>query len=153
MPYDNCAEIVSFSYAEIARQFKRGSCWICKLNHLLCLFAFFQLNFLPFQNVTLTYLAKKCRNEKYQTSLRAKNKLPNADAESNQPAASQSNSTKITENDLDFFKSVVVAAENMELIKQKLKLTAEFRAKQIKKIKVDYLEKYPILYTHPILVI
>lgn len=108
------------------------------------------MNILPFQNVTLKYLAKKCRNQNYQASLRTKER--STDAEPNQPAASQSVPVKVTENDLNFFKSIVVTPDTIETIKQQLKLTAEFRAKKVKEIKLDFLEQYPIFYTHPILV-
>lgn len=101
------------------------------------------MDFISFQNNLLKYLSKKCRNQNYQNSLRTKNKSPNTEL---------NHSAKATENDLNFFKSVVVVPTSMELIKQKLKLTAELRAKKVKEIKLDFLEQYPIFYTHPILV-
>lgn len=108
------------------------------------------MEFVTFQNVTLKYLSKKCRNQKYQESLRTKKGSSNT--ESAEPDASQSVPVKVTENDLNYFKSVVVAPDTMEAIIEKLKLTAEFRAKKVKDIKFDFLEQYPIFYTHPILV-
>lgn len=56
-------------------------------------------------------------------------------------------------NDLDFFKSVVVSEENMETIKQKLAMTVTARCAKMKEEKADYLEQFPIFFTHPSMVI
>lgn len=58
-----------------------------------------------------------------------------------------------TQADLNFFKSVVVGEENMEEIKLKLRSTVEARTKLMNDAKKDFLEQYPMFFTHPTLVI
>lgn len=113
------------------------------------------------QSVILDFLAKKFRNVNYTKSLQTKRKS-NRRSRSNagQVSFTDANSSKINhsaidnvKNDLNFFKAVVVTEENMDMIKQKLKSTIEARAGLVKDAKLDFLEQYPIFFTHPILVI
>lgn len=116
------------------------------------------------QGMVLDFLAKKFRNVNYTKSLQAKQKSnrrsrrsrSNAGqvslTEGNSPESNQSETEKV-KSDLNFFKSVVVSNENMGIIKQKLKSTVNVRAELVKDAKMDFLEQYPILFTHPILVI
>lgn len=108
----------------------------------------------------LEFLVKKERNANYYTkSLKSKR---NSKSRSSGGRASISGGTtsRVSHSEidnvncnLDFFKSVVVTNENMNTIKQKLMSTAKARAKMIKDAKFDYLENYPIFFTHPSLVI
>lgn len=95
------------------------------------------------QSVTLGYLAKKFRNVNYNNALQSKGNqlLPNP----SQP--------EMDLPDLDFFKTVVVSNENLPLIIEKLKSSVQIRSNIIKEVKMDFLEQFPVFFTHPILVI
>lgn len=103
------------------------------------------MDFVSFQNVILKYLSKITRNKVYQNKSKEK--------ANNRPNVSGSTAVKATENDLNYFKSIVVTPASMDEIKEKLKLTAQLREKKVKEMKLDFLEQFPIFYTHPILVI
>lgn len=97
----------------------------------------------PFQSVTLGYLAKKFRNANYNNGLQSKRNqvLP------------QTSQSEMDEPDLDFFKTVVVSNDNLTLIIEKLKSSVQIRSNIIKEVKMDFLEQFPVFFTHPILVI
>lgn len=58
----------------------------------------------------------------------------------------------LTENDVTFFKSFVANESNMKEIEAKLESTAAQRKKFLQKKNMDFLENFPMLFTHPSLV-
>lgn len=54
--------------------------------------------------------------------------------------------------DVDFLKSTKVDADNMEIIKEKIKLTASYRQKMLNDLSIDLLEWFPYFFTCPDLV-
>lgn len=122
------------------------------------------------------FLLKKFNNHKYNQKAAAKRKRSskrtskNATTTTNKRASSSSkrNSTQIearksigkkditenglTENDLTFFKSFVANETNVKQIEAKLQSTAAQRMKFLRNKKMDFLEKFPFLFTHPSLV-
>lgn len=54
--------------------------------------------------------------------------------------------------DVDFLKSTKVDEENMEIIKEKLKLTSSYRKKMVNDPSIDLLEFFPYFFTSPNLV-
>lgn len=60
--------------------------------------------------------------------------------------------TSNTEADCDFLQSVVINAENMAEIKQKLKATEEYRDDLIDNKNMELVERFPYFYSNPELV-
>lgn len=56
------------------------------------------------------------------------------------------------EEDFEFLKSCVVNAENMTIIKQKLKSTIEYRVGVMNDQNIEFLEQFPYFFTNPELV-
>lgn len=117
----------------------------------------------------MDYMSKKSRNIKYFERKNTREKqTSNAPSTSNlsfdMTNSTSSDSTKASSRkrtsklgsptkDLQFLKSVVVSNDNMDLIRQKLQSTVLIRSEKMKESKLDFLEQYPIFFTHPTLVI
>lgn len=54
----------------------------------------------------------------------------------------------ITE-DLEYLKSAIVNADNMDTIRKKLKSTERYRMEMVRDLNVDLLENFPFFFTHP----
>lgn len=93
---------------------------------------------------------KSKRNSKPRRSRSNSAQQSFTQANTSKTAQSKPDSTKA---DLNFLKSVVVTKENMNLISKKLKSTVKARAELLKNAKSDFLEQFPIFFTHPNVVI
>lgn len=90
--------------------------------------------------MTLNFLSKKFSNAKSKKGLKVNEENNNSLVQPLDP------------ENLEFFKTVVVNKQNMELIIGQLKATASQRCGMIKEMKLDFLEQFPIFFTHPNLV-
>lgn len=106
---------------------------------------------IQFQTIVLEFLSKKFRNMNYK-QVRAANRRSRTGT-TRRESQNIVPSALLSENDVEYFKSVVVSNENMAEIKQKLALTVDARCAKMKEEKANYLEQFPIFFTHPALVI
>lgn len=52
-------------------------------------------------------------------------------------------------NDIDLLKSLIVGDENLEVFRQKLNATREYRAQMMTKKETEIKEHFPYFFTHP----
>lgn len=63
------------------------------------------------------------------------------------------NRDELARNDIEFLKSVTVNEGNMQIIKEKLISSAEYRMRMLKDHHIELRVEYPYFYTYPDLVI